>query len=94
VRIDVHRHLDGTALAALNNVLTLLRELNSKQENMMATQQEILDLLQATNASLDGIQIDITALKALVDSGADLTAISDAVTALAAKAAGIDIQTP
>lgn len=94
MRIDVHRHLDGTALAALNNVLTLLRELNSKQENMMATQQEILDLLQATNASLDGIQIDITALKALVDSGADLTAISDAVTALAAKAAGIDIQTP
>ena len=59
----------------------------------MATMQEILDNLAAANASLDGIQLDITALKALVDSGADLIAISDAVTALVAKAAGIDSQT-
>ena len=60
----------------------------------MATEQEILDALEAASASLDGIQADITALKALVDAGASLTAISEAVTALAAKAAGIDAETP
>ena len=71
----------------------LLLRVLLQQEQIMATMQEILDNLAAANASLDGIQLDITALKALVDSGADLTAISDAVTALAAKAAGIDSQT-
>ena len=69
-------------------------ELRMLREITVATQQEILDMLAATNASLDGIQADINDLKALVDGGADLTAISDAVTALAAKAAGIDTQTP
>ena len=59
----------------------------------MATQQEILDSLAAANASLDGIQADITALKAMIDAGADLTEIADAVNALAAKAAGIDAET-
>jgi len=60
----------------------------------MATQEEILAQLATASASLDGIQADITALKAMIDAGADLTAISDAVNALAAKAAGIDLQTP
>jgi len=65
-----------------------------RQETIMATMQEILDRLAAANASLDGIQADIADLKALVAGGADLTAISDAVNALADKAAGIDSQTP
>jgi DNA-binding FrmR family transcriptional regulator len=96
MRVDHYIHLaaDGTTRAQLNEALTLLRGLNRKQEKIMATQQEILDQLAAVNTSLDGIQADITDLKALVDSGADLTAISDAVNALAAKASGIDLQTP
>ena len=61
---------------------------------IMATQQEILDKLAQANASLDGIQQDIADLKALIASGADLTAIAIAVNALADKAAGIDVQTP
>jgi len=72
----------------------LVYKVLKNQGEIMATMQEILDKLAEANVSLDGIQADITALKALVDGGADLTAISDAVTALAAKAAGIDIQTP
>lgn len=60
----------------------------------MATMQEILDKLATANASLDGIQQDILDLKALIAAGADLTAVSDAVNALADKAAGIDLQTP
>jgi hypothetical protein len=63
------------------------------ETRIMATQAEILAKLADANASLDGIQADIIALKALVDGGADLTAISDAVNALADKAAGIDSQT-
>jgi hypothetical protein len=59
----------------------------------MATQQEILDKLAAANASLDGIQADINALKDLVASGANLDEIAIAVNALADKAAGIDSQT-
>ena len=73
---------------------TLLYRVLTNQEISMATEQEILDALAAASASLDGIQADITALKALVDAGASLTAISEAVTALAAKAAGIDAETP
>ena len=72
---------------------SLLLRILEQQENIMATQAEILQKLADANASLDGIQTDITALKALVDGGADLTAISDAVNALADKAAGIDSQT-
>jgi ABC-type transporter Mla subunit MlaD len=94
VRIDVYHHLDGAAIASLNEVLTLLRGLNQKTETIMATEQEILDKLAATSASLDGIQADITSLKDLVDGGASLDAISAAVNALADKAAGIDSQTP
>jgi hypothetical protein len=73
---------------------TLLYQILDQQEIIMATTQEVLDALAAANASLDGIQQDIIDLKALVAGGADLTAISDAVNALAAKAAGIDTQTP
>jgi len=73
---------------------TLLYQILDQQEILMATTQEVLDALAAANASLDGIQQDIIDLKALVAGGADLTAINDAVNALAAKAAGIDTQTP
>jgi hypothetical protein len=85
-RLDIFIHMDGTALSILNAI-------KQNTERIMATQAEILQKLADANASLDGIQSDITALKALVDGGADLTAISDAVNALADKAAGIDSQT-
>ena len=62
-------------------------------DDIMATQQEILDRLAAANASLDGIQADIIALKELVAGGANLDEIAIAVNALADKAAGIDSQT-
>jgi hypothetical protein len=88
-----------TLAAALSNVvsgdqvISLLTELNRKVEIIMADTQATLAALAAANASLDGIQADITALKALVDAGATPQEVADAVNALAAKAAGIDSQT-
>jgi hypothetical protein len=73
---------------------SLLLLILENQADIMATQAEILQKLSDANASLDGIQADILALKDMIAGGADLTAISDAVNALAAKAAGIDTQTP
>ena len=67
--------------------------LSRRLDDIMATQQEILDKLAAANASLDGIQADILSLKQMIANGADLTAISDAVNALADKAGAIDAQT-
>lgn len=94
-RIDVYHHLvfNDSTEAKFDEALVLLRGIKHQGEKTMATQQEILDKLAAATASLDGIQADILALKDLVASGADLTAISDAVNALADKAAGIDSQT-
>lgn len=72
---------------------SLLLRILDQQEIIMATEQEILDKLAAASASLDGIQTDIIALKDMIANGADLSTISAAVDALAAKAAGIDSQT-
>ena len=69
------------------------RDLALIKEFIVASKDEILASLAAANASLDGIQADITALKALIDSGAGLAEIQTAVDALAAKASGIDSQT-
>ncbi len=91
----------------LSNRDLLILILN-KQGDIMATQAEILAKLatqsaqlDATLASLAGIQSDITALKDLIAGGANLDEISAAVDALgikvdqtAATAQGIDQQTP
>ena len=89
MRIDVYHHLviDGTSAAKLNTLM-------ERTGRIMATQDEILTKLAEANASLDGIQADILALKDMVAAGADLSAISGAVNALVDKAAGIDTQTP
>ena len=94
MRLDVYHHLDGAALAVLNEILSTVKTIQRKQETIAMTQQEILDKLAAANASLDGIQADILALKEMLAAGADLSMISDAVDALAVKASGIDSQTP
>jgi len=77
----------------VSNRSLLLLILNN-QEKIMADTAATLAALAAANASLDGIQADITALKALVDAGGTPQEVADAVNALAAKAAGIDLQTP
>jgi len=96
MRVDFYHHFpsDPANDAKLTEVLALLRGIKHQGETNVATQTEILAKLAEANASLDGIQADITALKALIDAGANLTEISDAVNALAAKASGIDAETP
>lgn len=95
MRVDVYHHFvpDESTQAKINEALTLLQGLNQKAEKIMADTQKTLDRLAAANASLDGIQSDITALKALVAAGGTPQEIADAVNALADKAAGIDSQT-
>lgn len=94
--VNVYHHFvpDGTTQAKINEALTLLRQLNQKGDSIMADTQATLTKLAEATASLDAIQTDIAGLKALIASGGTPQEVSDAVDALAAKAAGIDLDTP
>ncbi len=72
---------------------TKLNLILRNQEKIMADTQATLAALAAANASLDGIQADIIALKDLIAAGGTPQEVADAVNALAAKASGIDAQT-
>ena len=69
------------------------------ERSIMATFQEVSDQLDAANTRLDGIQGDVTGLKAMIadlQSGAtaaQMQALLDKATALATKAGVIDDQT-
>ena len=75
-------------------VIKLTEKVEHLEVHIMATLQEILDGIAATNNSLDGIQTDIAALQDAANGGASLATIKTAIDALAAKAAGIDAENP
>lgn len=103
MRIDVYHHLDGTALAGINDVLTLLRGLNSKQEIAMGLLEDINAKLDQAGTSIGNIAADVTALKdeiaTLLAGGAGISqsdgeGILARVTTLADSVAAIDLSTP